>query len=54
MRQKFRDWIESLETFTLEVISGERHDTKAVIMRGFLFGSSKLFQVAVKVRRWLS
>jgi tetraacyldisaccharide 4'-kinase len=53
MREQFRDWIESLETFALEVISGERRDTKAALMRGFLFGSSKLFQVGVKIRRWL-
>ena len=53
MREQFRDWIESLETLALEVISGERRDTKAALMRGFLFGSSKLFQVGVKIRRWL-
>ena len=53
MREKFRDWIESLETFALEVISGERRDAKAALMRGFLFGSSKLFQAGVKMRRWL-
>jgi len=53
MREQFRDWIESLETFALEVISGERRDAKAALMRGFLFGSSKLFQAGVKMRRWL-
>ena len=53
MRERFRDWIESLETFALEVISGERRDTRAALMRGFLFGGSKLFQVGVKMRRWL-
>ncbi len=53
MRQTFRVWAESLETFVLEVIFEERHDFKARMMRGFLFGGSKLFTVAVKVRRWL-
>lgn len=53
MREKFRAWAETLETFVLEVIFEERRDWKANLMRGFLFGSSKLFQVAVKFRRWL-
>src|ERR1700690_3917793 len=53
MREQFRDWIESLETFALEVISGERRDTRAVLMRGVLFGGSKVFQVLVKLRHWL-
>jgi len=53
MRETFRAWAETIETFVLEVIFEERHDFKARLMRGFLFGSSKLFQVTVKVRRWL-
>src|ERR1017187_6840024 len=53
MREKFRDWVETLQTFYLEVIFEERHDFKARVTRGILFGSSKLFQVAVKIRRWL-
>jgi tetraacyldisaccharide 4'-kinase len=53
MREKFRAWIETLETFVLEVIFEERHDFKARLMRGFLFTGSKVFQVAVKIRRWL-
>src|SRR5208282_3499100 len=53
MREQFRDWIESLETFALEVISGERRDTRAALMRGVLFGGSKVFQVLVKLRHWL-
>ena len=53
MRERFRDWMEGLETFALEVISGERRDTRAALMRGFLFFGSKLFQAAVKMRRWL-
>jgi tetraacyldisaccharide 4'-kinase len=53
MRESILVWAERLETFALEVISGERRDFKAKIMRGVLFGSSKLFEVAVKMRRWL-
>ena len=53
MRENFRAWAETIETFVLEVIFEERHDFKARLMRGFLFGGSKAFQVAVKVRRWL-
>ena len=53
MREQFRVWIEGFYTFGLEVISGERRDTKAALMRGLLFGSSKLFQAGVKMRHWL-
>src|ERR1700733_6343154 len=53
MREYFRVWFENLETFVLEVIFEERRDFKANVMRGFLFGSSKIFQVLVKIRRWL-
>ncbi len=53
MRETFRAWTETVETFVLEVIFDERHDWKANLTRALLFGSSKLFQVAVKVRRWL-
>ena len=53
MREKFRAWAESLETFFLEVVFEERHDFKARLTRGTLFGGSKIFQVIVKLRRWL-
>jgi tetraacyldisaccharide 4'-kinase len=53
MPESFRSWIENLETFVLEVIFEQRHDFKAKMTRGLLFGLSKLFQVAVKFRRWL-
>ncbi|HZF02646.1 MAG TPA: tetraacyldisaccharide 4'-kinase [Methylomirabilota bacterium] len=53
MRETFREWIENLETFVLEVIFEQRRDFKANVTRGLLFGSSKIFQVAVKLRRWL-
>src|ERR1700753_3835736 len=53
MLEYFRAWIEAIETFVLEVIFDERHDFKARLMRGTLFGGSKIFQVLVKIRRWL-
>ena len=53
MREQFRVWIESLYTFGLEVISGERRDFKAKSTRAILFGGSKLYQVGVKIHRWL-
>lgn len=53
MREKLRAWAETLETFVLEVIFEERRDWRANLTRAFLFGLSKLFQVAVKVRLWL-
>ncbi|MGC9941177.1 MAG: tetraacyldisaccharide 4'-kinase [Verrucomicrobiota bacterium] len=53
MREYFRDWIENSETFVLEVIFEERHDWRAKMARGILFALSKVFQVAIKIRRWL-
>jgi tetraacyldisaccharide 4'-kinase len=53
MREKFRVWAETLETFFLEVVFEERRDFRAKLTRGFLSGSSKIFMVAVKLRRWL-
>ncbi|MGH7976674.1 MAG: tetraacyldisaccharide 4'-kinase [Limisphaerales bacterium] len=53
MRETFREWAENLETFVLEVIFEHRRDFKANVTRGLLFSSSKLFQVGVKIRRWL-
>jgi tetraacyldisaccharide 4'-kinase len=53
MRQTFRDWAENAETFVLEVIFEERRDWKANLTRALLYGSSKLFTVAVKIRRSL-
>jgi tetraacyldisaccharide 4'-kinase len=53
MREKFRVWAETLETFFIEVVSEERRDWKANLTRANLFGLSKLFQAVVKVHRWL-
>lgn len=53
MREKLRDWTESVETFVLEVIFEERRGTVAELTRGSLFFLSKIFQLAVKMRRFL-
>jgi tetraacyldisaccharide 4'-kinase len=53
MREKFRAWAETCETFFFEVIFEERHDFKAKLTRGMLFGGSKLYQVGIKIHRWL-
>src|SRR5471030_1204903 len=53
MREKFRVWAETLETFFLEVVFEERHDFRANLTRAILFVGSKIFQVIVKLRRWL-
>jgi tetraacyldisaccharide 4'-kinase len=53
MREQIRVWAETLETFVLEVIFEERRGARAVAMRAFLLGGSRLFQLGVKLRRWL-
>ena len=53
MREYFRDWIENVETFILQVIFEERHDWRAKLTRALLFVGSKIFQVLVIIRRWL-
>src|SRR6266851_1978568 len=53
MRETFRLWTENLETFLLEVILEERPGTAASFVRTLLFGLSKIFQVAIKIRRFL-
>src|SRR5712672_1727592 len=49
MRETLRIWTETVETFVLEVRKGRRAD----IARFFLLLLSKVFAVAVKVRRFL-
>ena len=53
MRDSLRAWQEQFETFALEVIFGERRGKKAALLRGVLFGLSKMFLIIVKGRRWL-
>jgi len=53
MRDSLRAWQEQFETFALEVIFGERRGKKAALLRGVLFGLSRVFLIIVKGRRWL-
>jgi tetraacyldisaccharide 4'-kinase len=53
MREQLRAWTEALETFFIEVVLEERRGTRASLVRGLLFLVSKVFQVAVKTRRFL-
>ena len=53
MRERLRAWTETFETFLLEVIFEERRGTRAALVRGFLYGCSKVFQAAIKLRRFL-
>ncbi len=53
MRESFRVWTENLETFFLEVIFEQRRGYRAATVRSLLYLLSKVFQVAVKFRRFL-
>src|SRR5947207_12579249 len=53
MRETIRVWTEAVETFVLEVILEERQGKRAAIVRSLLLVLSRVFAVAVKVRRFL-
>jgi len=53
MRDTFRAWIETFETFILQVILEERRDKAAAVARVLLFLLSKVFLILVKLRRFL-
>src|SRR5436190_12298157 len=53
MREWIRAWTEAGETFVLEVIFEQRRGHRAAMLRAALFAFSKIFQVAVKTRRFL-
>src|SRR5215813_7565568 len=53
MPERLRSWIEAGETFFQEVVLEERGGAGRVIVRGLLFGCSKVFQVLVKARHFL-
>jgi tetraacyldisaccharide 4'-kinase len=53
MRERLRAWTENLETFFLEVIVEERRGARESFVRGLLYGCSKIFQAAIKTRRFL-
>jgi len=53
MRETYQEWLESLETFVLEVISDQRRGKRAAALRIVLLCLSKVWLVAVKIRRFL-
>src|SRR6516162_8671395 len=53
MRERFRVWLENVETFLLEVILENRPGAKAAAVRGTAHACSHVFQVLIKVRRFL-
>src|SRR5436309_6193132 len=53
MLERFRFWIENLQTVYLEVIRDKRRGPRASALRSVLYGCSKLYQIAIKIRRFL-
>jgi tetraacyldisaccharide 4'-kinase len=53
MNEFLRRWTETIETFIVEVIFEQRRGKKAALFRSFLFGLSKIYQLAFKIRRFL-
>lgn len=53
MREQIRAWTESFETFVLEVIFEQRKGKRAAFTRGLLWCLSKIFEVLIRLRRFL-
>jgi tetraacyldisaccharide 4'-kinase len=53
MRNLFRKWVENLETFALEVVFEEKPGKRAALLRNLLYLLSQIFDVGVKIRRYL-
>jgi tetraacyldisaccharide 4'-kinase len=53
MTETLRAWTDDLYTFGLEVIFEQRRGKMAALLRSVLFVCSKIWQLAVKVRRFL-
>ena len=53
MRERIRAWSESIETFFLEVVFEQRRGWEATLTRAVLRALSLLFQVGIKLRRFL-
>ena len=53
MRERLRAWTEKLETFGREVIVEERRGPREAVVRALLHACSKLYQVAINIRRFL-
>src|SRR6185436_2198130 len=53
MREQTLIWTETVETVVREVSTGQRRDKNAAVVRFGLFLLSKVFHVAIKIRRFL-
>src|SRR3954466_10916198 len=53
MRERFRVWLENIETFLLEVILEERKGFREDLVRALAYGLSKVFEMVIKARRFL-
>jgi len=53
MRERIQAWIESLETFALDVIFERRHGKRAALLRSTLYILSRIFLLVIKLRRLL-
>jgi tetraacyldisaccharide 4'-kinase len=53
MRERFRAWAETIETFFLDVVLEQRRGWEASLTRGILLVLSKVFLAVIKLRRFL-
>jgi tetraacyldisaccharide 4'-kinase len=53
MREQLREWTEGIETFVVEVVTGQRRGKRAAVACAFLFVLSKGYHAAIKLRRLL-
>jgi tetraacyldisaccharide 4'-kinase len=53
MREQIRAWTENFETFVLEVIFEQRKGKRAALTRALLYCLSKIFEVLIRIRRFL-
>src|SRR5690349_12344652 len=53
MRETLRAWTEATETLVLEVIFEQRRGKRAAVVRSILFALSKIYLVAINLRRFL-
>ena len=53
MRERLRAWTENLEPFFREVVVEERPGTREALVRALLGACSKVYQAAIKTRRFL-
>jgi tetraacyldisaccharide 4'-kinase len=53
MREQLREWTEGVETFVVEVVTGQRRGKRAAVARALLLCLSKVYHAAIKLRRVL-